>query len=860
MVDEKTLAFCQAGRGSLEVIKVFLLILFILAEGLNANAQQEENSLGQLQRYIEIAEIKLNKETERDSIFYYLKKSEKLALHLEADSLLAEVRSALAFWYVSKNDVKQAGKYLEENLRYATSVKDSFLLMRCYFLLGTLYVYPLESEQNDFASLLGHLLKAHEIAASNRDTLHLLLINLDLALAYTYLPANGEKALNKLREALSLTTFSSESLNFRALCHLRLGEYFLKNKDFINAIPHLEKSVEYGTNSESYGWLMNANQILSAAYEQIGNFKGALFSYKEYQAYYEELKDQQTQERAQQLEAEFDTKRKQEQISDLIHANQKQLAVIFAVILLVAIIIFLAIVALVNYRKRLSANQSLLLAQEESNRIQRRFFANISHEFRTPLTVISGMAGKLPDEEPKAAIQRNSEQLLQLVNQVLDLSKLEAGKLQLHFVQADIISYLSYLYKSFHSLAQKKNIDLSFQSDRETLFMDFDREVMKHILNNLLGNALKFTPERGKVNVSLKTAENSLIIQVKDSGQGIEPKELERIFERFYQGENQDTIGGTGIGLSFVKELVELIGGDIKVESQKGLGATFQLLLPIKNEAPFLKETIDELDAFSPIVQKTFSVPSWMKNSKQVNILILEDHPEVSDYIQKCLPLEFKVQLAFDGISGVEKAIAEVPDIIITDVMMPGRNGYEVCRILKNNRVTSHIPIIMLTARADESEKLEGLQQGADAYLIKPFNEQELNVRIQNLLQNIRRWQEKYAVNLDVSPNQRDSESHFLNQAQQLVLAHLSDSDYTIEQFCKDLAVSRTQLHRKLKSLTNLSATQFVNEIRLEKARQLLQEGGRSVSEVAYATGFRYPNYFAKVYKQKYGVSPGEAL
>ncbi|RMG19568.1 MAG: response regulator [Bacteroidetes bacterium] len=530
--------------------------------------------------------------------------------------------------------------------------------------------------------------------------------------------------------------------------------------------------------------------------------------------------------------------------------------------LLYALVVLAGLYAAYRYllSRKLAAEEVRRKAEVEG--FKARFFTNITHEFRSPITVIMGMARQIQGHERhKTLILHNSQRLLQLVNQLLDLSKLEAGQLSHKMVQQDIIAYLNYLTHSFSSLTEMKNIQLSFHTEVAELVMDQDAEHLQQIMANLLSNAIKHTPEKGVVKVEVSASTSELKICVQDNGKGIDEADLPHIFERFYQGgKKEEAAGGTGVGLSLVKELVESMGGRVGVSSTPGSGSRFWVSLPIRHEAAMAEALTAD---FPPTLSEpdTDAGEGEAPHDKLATILIIEDHPDISAYIAQCLQPTYHILRAYDGAEGVKLAFEHVPDLIITDVMMPKKDGYEVSSILKTNRLTAHIPLIMLTAKTSQAEKLQGFRHGADAYLSKPFHEEELRLRIHNLLDIQQKWQARYQGEkggaASISPQPEDP---LIKEARELILTHLDEADYDVEQFARDLGLSRSQLHRKLKAVTGFSATQFINDIRLSIAHEMLLQGKEQVAEVAYATGFEYPNYFAKLYKRKYGQSPSETI
>lgn len=516
-----------------------------------------------------------------------------------------------------------------------------------------------------------------------------------------------------------------------------------------------------------------------------------------------------------------------------------------------------------NFEKQQEQAESLRLKQLDE--LKTDFYTAIAHEFRTPLTVIMGMNENVSgNEKEKRLIKRNSENLLQLINQMLDLSKVESGDLKLSKINGDIIAYLRYLTESFYSLATDKGIRLTFYSEEKNLLMDYDEAKIQHIIYNLLSNAIKFTDEGGKIILHLKVEANQLKIKVQDSGQGIAAKDLPHLFDRFYQGENHEknAQAGTGIGLTLTKELTELMQGEIKVVSEEGAGTDFIICLPIENKIKTKSETVIKISEQKEIVTKdTKSTKSTTTNNEELpTLLIIEDNADVVIYIKTILEKKYAIHTAKNGQLGIEKAIELVPDIIISDVMMPIKNGYEVCEILKKDERTSHVPIILLTAKASPDDKLEGLTFGADAFLTKPFPKDELLVRLKQLIAIRRTLQQRYAsqenevsTTIDV---RTEMETNFLQKLQTIVEENLHNSQFGVPELEKKAGMSKMQVYRKLKALLDKTPSAFIRSVRLQKGKELLQNSDLNISEIAYEIGFSDPNYFSRTFQKEFGTSP----
>ncbi len=496
------------------------------------------------------------------------------------------------------------------------------------------------------------------------------------------------------------------------------------------------------------------------------------------------------------------------------------------------------------------------------DRLKTRFFTNITHEFRTPLTVILGMATQKNNPDTLPLIRRNGQKLLNLVNQLLDLSKLDSGHLQPNFQQIEIVSFTKYIGESFQSLADRKFIRLMVYSEINEVWLDMDEEKYRQIISNLLSNAIKFTPESGKIILHLNQKEKTLHLKISDNGIGIPKRELPLIFNRFYQVENAASQQGkgTGIGLALVNELVDLLGGKITVISELEKGTTFNLQFPIRTitaKASVSHKTLTDTNELLP----RLIIDEVEKKEESPTLLIVEDNADVVVYIQSLLAQQYNLQIARNGEEGIEKAIETVPDLILSDVMMPKKDGFELVATLKQDERTSHIPIILLTAKAAQQDKLDGLKYGADAYLVKPFDKVELTIRLEQLLTLRQRLQAKYVTTTIpeiIVEKEKNLEELFLEKLGTVLENHYGDATLDVKQISSLLNMSYLQLNRKLKALTNQTPVKYLQIFRLKKAKTLLLNPNNSlnVSEVAYHVGFTDPNYFSRIFRALFGHSP----
>jgi signal transduction histidine kinase/ligand-binding sensor domain-containing protein/DNA-binding response OmpR family regulator len=514
----------------------------------------------------------------------------------------------------------------------------------------------------------------------------------------------------------------------------------------------------------------------------------------------------------------------------------------------------------------------------ELDMLKLRFFTNISHEIRTPLTLILGPLEKLrnnqlPEAQTKPLLEimyRNARQLNQLINQILDFRKLETGNLKLELSDGELVSFVQGIKAQFDHLAKEKEIKYNFNSLVNKVCCKFDPDKIEKILNNLLSNAFKFTEKGGKITINLSlvfdNTENKLFnqdsdlrnieISVKDSGRGISPVHLDKIFDRFFQSGEKTELPGTGIGLALVKELVKVHNGNIFVSSKPGQGSKFTVRLPLLEADTEKKTTPAEVSA-NVLIDKVENP----ENLQGKIMMVVEDNADVRLFIRHHFDSMYRVLEAVDGIEGWELALRTIPDIILCDVLMPRLDGYELLKRLKNDERTSHIPVILLTALVSKEHEMEGLTAGADDYITKPFDLAILQTKIENILSIRHSLKEKYSGEILLQPKNiliSPPDERFLKKAIEIVENNISDPDLDIEKFAVEVGVSRMQLYRKLNALTDMTVKEFIRDIRLKRAAQLLRQNKQNVSEIAFAIGFRDLSHFRKCFRQKFGMSASD--
>lgn len=525
-----------------------------------------------------------------------------------------------------------------------------------------------------------------------------------------------------------------------------------------------------------------------------------------------------------------------------------------------------------NFRIEQERREALQLHELDMMKI--KFFTNVSHEFRTPLTLMltplesllknlqadSGVRNQL------SMIHRNARRLLNLVTQLLDFKKLEVEETEFRPEKGDIIQFIREITHTFSYLSERKHIAFTFQTDVESRYSLFDHEKLSRIMYNLLSNAFKFTPEHGKVSVKTRILvfedQEQLEVLVEDSGIGIPKEAQEKVFNRFFQHALPDHMvnQGSGIGLAITREFVKLHGGNIAVESEEGRGSTFTIYLPLhavqggNDETEPLKVPVKEelFEAEMPVAENPKNKPV---------LLLVEDNDEFREYLREVLQRDYQIHEAPNGKIGLEIILDMIPDLIVSDVMMPEMDGMQLCRTVKSDGRISHIPVILLTARAEEEQQLQGYETGADAYVTKPFRLDILQAQIRNLIKLREQFQKQFQKHIRIEPSEitvLSLDEQFITKAVKVVEEHIGDSEFTVEQLSSEMAMSRMYLYKKLLSLTGKTPVEFIRIIRLRRAASLLEKSNLSVSEIAYQVGFNNPKYFAKQFKEEYKVLPTE--
>ncbi len=772
---------------------------------------------------------------------------------------------------------KAVAIYLKENL-------DADLAW-CYNLMGTFY---LKLSQLELAE--EYFSKSLEIRRKLNDEDGIGQTFVNLARVYT-LKNDTARALEYFSKSLDIALKFNNKFRMTTI-YTAMGQLYTLTADYDTAEFYLFKSITLAKG-------FNGKKKLEEAYNQLvilekkrGRFAKAI-AYRDLESSYQDsLYTEGKSQKIAEMEAYYESEKKEQAIK-LLEQEKKIQKLLTNALVTGSLFLFVALVMiyrLQNLRSRkakelLDIQKKLNENLKDAHQLKSRFFANVSHEFRTPLSLIlAPIESKLKseqlnqqDRDELRLVNRNAHRLLDLINQLLDLSKLEEGKMTLKIQEGNLGEFVTMLIASFDTLAKTRSI--SFLKDIEITAKNawYDADTLEKIINNILSNALKFTPPGGTVTISIFTSSETgnLTIRITDNGRGIPKKDLQHIFLPFYQTGNtrEDGQQGTGLGLSLVNELVKLYQGKIEITSQENLGTSVCITLPFNKEkfpeatqARGLRSTSlprgQSMEAFLYGFSNDTSFEDVDNDEMHPDsILIVEDNPDLRNFISGKLLDNFTILDAKNGEDGFAKAIERIPTLILSDVMMPKMNGIELTQKLKADERTSHIPIILLTAKTDFESRIEGLRTGADDYLPKPFSIEELKVRIINLIEQRRKLAEKFREEFSALPKQPSElslDEKFIIKAKAVVEANMSDTRFGIEKFADEMNLSRTQLFRKIKGLLGVSPSDFVNNIRLQKASDLILAKADTLSQICYAVGFNEPSYFAKRFRKKFGLSPSE--
>lgn len=665
---------------------------------------------------------------------------------------------------------------------------------------------------------------------------------------------------------------------------LAIARIRLQKNDYGEAKKYIELAKVAATEIQSPEHLSEIYDLQHEYNLKRGNFSGALNDYKTSRAFQDSIQNVQKLNKVTDLRLNYERDKHKQYIADLnirneLEAGQKR-TILYASLISVILLILLLTALLYAYLQRTKSNKAL----RNLNRIRTNFFTNVTHELRTPLTVILGLsdhmqtAKNLSQAETGAylkAIDRQGAHLLTLVNQLLNMSRISAGMDHPEWQKGNIVVYLQMVIDAFRLYAKSKNIQLVFSTGEPAIEMDFVPHYIDDIIQNLLSNAIKFSQPGDEVFINLTKVKNKeVVLTVFDHGKGIPKQELEHIFDLFYQGVQSDKNNGSGIGLSYIRQLVEAMHGKIEVDSEEGKGALFAVTIPLQQSDETILPVWDPKEPVVPSPSgmiremKQLTVQSEAKEmihtaagtNGSATVLIIEDNADVVLYIKALLPARYHLLTASDGVEGFELANERVPDIIISDIMMPNKDGLTLCKEIRASALLNHIPVILLTAKSTLEDRLKGLQYGADAYIRKPFHLNELLVQIETLLENRRLLKEKYMRALlkgDVS-HEKDAGMEFLQKATDIVYSEMQNPHFTTVILARKLCVSSSQLNRKLSAVSGYTPSLFIMNLRVNCAKKKLAASDKPIGQIAEECGFYDLAYFSRIFKKLTHVSPSQ--
>lgn len=792
--------------------------------------------------------------------------------------------SLIANIYSESGDYERALENYRKGLEINKKLGEWWQTVDSYTLIGRTYMMA-----GNYSEALNYLRKAKAISVKMQEPQRIMIADYFIADIHRRQEIN-EQALKEFMNVYQMAV-EQNSKQWKAASSERIGRLYVEQKNFGEAKKWLLIGLELNLEMSSQRDLSENYHILSEVNQHLGAYKDAYENYKLYVKYRDEVQKNDASKLAMQYEfkkKEAQAKAEQEK-KDALTAKEirnkrwQRNAAIIGLILMTLLVVSLLYLFRLRNKKLAAEKQNVELkrreveAVKETEQFKSRFLANISHEFRTPLTLISGHLELLKRNAKEQELVRytemenNGKRLLKLINQLLDLSKMESGQYHLQFKNGNLLTEIKAHVQAFHSHAGQLGVNLVMEfSESATTNLSagnfvYSSDGLAIILGNLLSNALKFTPAPGSVQIAVDFLEDSLHISVSDTGPGIPEKQLNKVFDRFYQAEDasQRFQSGSGIGLALVKELAVMHGGNVSVENGINGGCVFKVSLSSMKENTSVSEPgkTEANEFISSEVISTKRGKNDLENEEKPLVLIVEDQEQLRRFIGECLGEQYRYMEAIDGLQGLELAKENLPDLIVSDVMMPGMNGIDLCEKLKTTDLTSHIPVILLTAKAGQEDKELGLETGADDYLTKPFSTEELKLRVRNILrlrESLRKkWSEGAILLTEEIPELCERDREFLQKLTATVESNLSNQQFGVNPLAETVYLSSSQLTRKLKMLTGETPADFIRQIRLQRAVKFLRNG-LNVADVAREVGFEDPSYFSKVFKKQFGVSPSE--
>ncbi|MBO7378904.1 MAG: response regulator [Bacteroidales bacterium] len=660
---------------------------------------------------------------------------------------------------------------------------------------------------------------------------------------------------------------------------LEICRNLLEQKRPDQATPYLQTAFRKASELHSFEHLRNVSRLMAEYQKQQGDYRKALHYFSQSAAYADSLQDPEESRRIREICIGYERQKAQRDMVayQQLYESEQSLNRMYHVLALVLLALTVVVILILIYVTRIRKEKIDALNRIENMRST--FFTNITHEFRTPLTVILGLADQLKDaslnHEQRVhfirSIEKQGTSLLDLVNQLLSLSKLMAGYSQGEWRHGDVLSFLRMTLTGYKDFAQMHQLRIAVQTNLEAIEMDFIPEYFEKIVRNLLGNSFKFTPNGGQITLSLDVKDGHLLFDVSDTGCGIPAEDIDHVFELFYMGTESKRMGSSGIGLPFVQQMVLQMGGSVTVSNNPGAGCTFHIEMPLQNKSleqirPWLLE-----DEYQRINQTNIAAGKLEQSEETESdneqkpplVLVVEDNNDVAEYMHMLLHLHYRVRTATDGYDALHKTENELPDLIVTDLMMPGMDGYALCRMVRQSEVIGDVPIIVVSARSEADDRIRAIDEGADAFLLKPFNANEFLSLVAHLLErrNKQRQQLQGLIEnqeVEGSSDLSAEDKQYIERLNEIVRQQMASGDLSVDTLSSQMCTSRSVLNRRVRQLTGTSVAAYVLQFRMQHAKHLLLETHMAIGEISLACGFDDMSYFSRVFRQSFGVTPSQ--
>ncbi len=806
------------------------------------------------------------------------------AYSLKGDSVIEKNKvmalNGIGNIYVSLKNMPEADKYFREALAQEKKMGSALGQAINYANIGN--VFKLTEQYDSALVYYRHSMEQNTVA---RSKLGIGLCHIHFGEIYEKKKEYG-KAETEFQQAYDIMERIYDKWHWLRAC-LALGRINLLQNNDEKAREYILLAKDKAEEVNTPEHLSEVYNLLYQLYERKGDYRNSLNMYKLSKAYQDSVQNVGKINQALDMRINYEREKSTLHIDRLnamyeMQKREKKVITTAAVITVVLMVLFLAALAYA-FINRNRSNKIL----KNVDKMRSDFFTNVTHEFRTPLTIILGFISHIRGQEKTvtpelaaylSAMEKQGDNLLQLVNRILNMAKLEAGMETPEWKNGNIIAYLQMIVEAYRLFAEEKKISLNFYAEESSLEMDFVPHYIDEIARNLLSNAIKFTPAGGRITLSVFAVKNNeIVIKVKDNGRGIAKEDLKRIFEPFYQTSDIDVNTGSGIGLHYVKQLTEAMHGTISVESKTGEGSTFTVVLPLKQQGetvfPVLK--IDEILKLLPFAKGKAEQREKGKEAAgecrqtdardtETTILVVEDNKDIVFYIQSLLPAIYRVVHANNGQEGFDLAKELVPDLIVSDVMMPLKDGFSLCREVKSSELLNHIPVILLTAKNAVEDQLKGLECGADAYIRKPFHPNELLIRVEKLLENRRVLKEKYLLEIfrndGKAPERagKDVNMDFLQRVTDIVYSEMRNPAFTPSALADKLCLSLSQLNRKMTAVAGHNPSAYILKLRIDRAKKKLASENTSITDIADECGFYDLAYFSRTFKKQTGITPSQ--